>query len=85
MEPLTPDDERKVAANAKVKWILLRGLGWGLTAFVITTGLDYYGSPALYPFNAHGLFRILFRLTTWLAGGYLLGLWTWKERQNPRN
>jgi hypothetical protein len=75
MEPLTPDDEQQGAAKAERKWILLRGFGAGLTAFVITAGLDYYGNPALYPFNARGLSRILFRLTIWLVAGYFGGLW----------
>jgi hypothetical protein len=85
MEPLSSSDERKDIAKAKRKWILLRGFGWGLTVFVITTALDYYGDPALYTLNARGLSRILFRLTTWLAGGYLLSLWAWNDRKNSRN
>ena len=66
---------RKIQAQGKLRFVLLRGiLGWGLPTMILVGATDYY----LFK-EAHSALNWLLAIPIWLFGGYFFGLLMWRH------
>lgn len=70
---------RKIRAKGKRHFVLMYGvLGFGLTAFALSTVADYYGHAAKFASNSGHFWEPGFSLLLWFLIGFGWGLWMWR-------